>query len=213
MQGILGKKIGMTQVFDPSGAQVPVTVVEVGPCVVVQRKRAEKDGYDAVQLGYGVQKPQRLSKSEIGHCRKAGDKLVRTLREFRVPADSDLKEGDILQADLFDGVAYVDITAQTKGRGFQGVMKRHNMAGQPASHGHTMHRRTGSIGALTKEGRVWKGKRMPGHMGNTQVTTLNLKVQEVLKDDNVLLVRGAVPGPNGGLVVVRKALKKAAKAS
>lgn len=213
MQGILGKKIGMTQVFDDAGAQVPVTVIEVGPCVVVQRKRSETDGYDAVQLGYGDQKEHRLNKAKLGHLRKAGDSLKRTLREFRVSGDSELKEGDPITAALFEGVAYVDVTATSKGRGFQGVMKRHGMSGQPASHGHTMHRRPGCIGMRRRQGRVWKNKRLPGHMGNTQVTALNLKVQQVLTDDNVLLVRGAVPGPNGGLVVVRKAIKKAAKAS
>lgn len=208
MQGLIGKKLGMTQVYDANGHQVPVTVIQVGPCVVLQRKITARDGYEAVQVGYLDQKEHRLNKSQLGHQKKSGATPKRVVREFRVAADHAAKEGDTLTAELFDGVAYVDVLGVTKGRGFQGVMKRHNMAGQPAAHGHTMHRRPGSIGMRTTPGRIFKNKRMPGHMGNTNITVQNLKVVQVRKDDHAILVRGAVPGPTGTVVVVRKAIKK-----
>ncbi|HMP72781.1 MAG TPA: 50S ribosomal protein L3 [Kiritimatiellia bacterium] len=213
MTAILGKKVGMTQVFDASGEQIPVTVISVGPCVVTQRKRSATDGYDAIQVGYEDQKEQRLSKAERGHLKKNSVAAKRVLRELPVDAGSDVKEGDVLTALLFEGVEYIDVSGVTKGRGFQGVVKRHGMAGGPAAHGSGTHRRPGSIGMRTKPGRVFKNKRLPGQMGNVQVTTQNLKVIQVRGDDNALLVRGSVPGPNGRMVVVRKAIKKAAKTS
>lgn len=213
MHTIIGKKVGMTQVFDEAGAQIPVTVLSLGPCVVTQRKRSATDGYDAIQVGYEDQKEQRMSKAEVGHLKKNNISAKRVLRELPVEGTSEVKEGDVLTAELFDGVEYIDVTGVSKGRGFQGVVRRFGMSGGPAAHGSGTHRRPGSIGMRTKPGRVFKNKRLPGQMGNVQVTTQNLKVIQVRKDDNAILVRGAVPGPNGRLVVVRKAIKKAAKGS
>lgn len=213
MQGIIGKKIGMTQVFDDEGRQVPVTVLEVGPCVVVQRKRQATDGYEAVQVGFIDQKKQRLSKAALTRFEKAGVAPKRELHEFIVDASSELKEGDEVKADFFDGTEFVDVSGVTKGRGFQGVVRRYRMGGGLSTHGSMSHRRIGSIGQNTSPARVFKGKKLPGQMGNVNRTQLNLKVIQVRPEDNAILVRGAVPGPNGGLVVVRKAVKKAAKAS
>jgi len=208
MQGLIGKKLGMTQVYDKDGVHVPVTVIQVGPCVVLQRKIAARDGYEAIQVGYSDQKEHRIAKAQLGLFKKAGVTPKRFIREFTVDASNAAKEGDTLTSDIFEGVTYVDVEGVTKGRGFQGVMKLHNMAGQPAAHGHTTHRRPGSIGMRTKPGRIFKNKRMPGHMGNVNITVQNLKVVQVRKDDNAILVKGAIPGPTGTIVVVRKAIKK-----
>ncbi len=208
MQGIIGKKLGMTQVYDAKGRHVPVTVLAVGPCVVLQRKSSARDGYEAVQVGYLDQKEHRLNKPQLGHFKKAGVAPKRIVKEFPVDAADATKEGDTFTVTLFDGVSYVDVTGVTKGRGFQGVVKRHGMAGGPAAHGHTSHRRPGSIGMRTKPGRIFKNKRLPGHMGNVMVTTQNLKVVQVRADDNAILVEGSVPGPTGSIVMVRKAIKK-----
>jgi large subunit ribosomal protein L3 len=208
MQGLIGKKLGMTQVYDKDGVHVPVTVIQVGPCVVLQRKIAARDGYEAIQVGYSDQKEHRVAKAQLGLFKKAGVTPKRFIREFTVDAGNAAKEGDTLTSEIFEGVIYVDVEGVTKGRGFQGVMKLHNMAGQPAAHGHTMHRRPGSIGMRTKPGRIFKNKRMPGHMGNVNITVQNLKVVQVRKDDNAILVKGAIPGPTGTIVVVRKAIKK-----
>lgn len=213
MTGLIGKKIGMTQVFDAAGNQIPVTVLQVGPCTVVQRKEAKKDGYDAVQLGFGSQKEHRLTRAEQGHLKKAGVDLCRTLREVRLEAGEDAKVGDKITVSIFKDVEYVDVTGVTKGRGFQGVVKRHGMGGGPAAHGSMAHRRPGAIGNRAQPGRIFKNKRMPGHMGHTQVTCQNLKVVDVREEDNLLLVRGAVPGANGSLVMVSKAVKKTSKAA
>lgn len=208
MQGLIGKKIGMTQVYDKDGVHVPVTVIEVGPCVVVQRKIADRDGYEAVQLGFIDQKESRLSKPTLGHFKKSGVSAKKFLREFRVDAGFTAKEGDTLTSELFDGVNFVDITGVCKGRGFQGVVKRHGFGGGPGGHGGNSHRRPGSIGMREKPGRILKNKRMAGHMGNVRVTTQNLKVVQVRKDDHAILVRGAIPGPNGSIVLVSKSIKK-----
>jgi large subunit ribosomal protein L3 len=208
MQGIIGKKLGMTQVYDQNGHHVPVTVIEVGPCSVLQRKITARDGYEAVQLGYLEQKEHRLTKPELGHLKKSGATPKRVVREFRVGADHAAKAGDTITAEIFDGVAYVDIRGVTKGQGFQGVVKRHRMGGGPAAHGHTSHRRPGSIGMRTKPGRIFKNKRMPGHMGHVNITVQNLKVVQVRKEDNAILVRGAVPGPTGSILLVSKAIKR-----
>ncbi len=212
MNGLIGKKVGMTQVFDENGHQVNVTALEVGPCVVVQVKSEASDGYDAVQLGYGSQKKQRLNKPAAGHLEKAGVEPVRVLREFAVDKGEEVKPGDTVTATLFDGVSHVDVTGVTKGRGFQGVMRRYNFSGGRATHGSGTHRGPGSIGMKVSPARVFKGKKMPGHMGNDRVTAQNLRMVQVRGDDNVILVEGAVPGPSGGLVMVCKAIKKAAKA-
>jgi large subunit ribosomal protein L3 len=207
--GILGKKIGMTQVFRADGQVVPVTVLKAGPCVVVQRKTPTTDGYDAVQVGLveGI-KPQRLTKPELGHLKKGGAEGVRYLKEFRLKAgDGDLKPGDRILVDQFKPKEKVDVIGTSKGRGFAGLVKRHHFRGGPATHGSMFHRAPGSIGASSFPSRVFPGMRMAGHMGNAQVTVRNLEIVQVDAEDNLLVVKGAVPGPNGSYVVVRRAKK------
>ncbi|MCE5309325.1 MAG: 50S ribosomal protein L3 [Acidobacteriales bacterium] len=205
--GILGKKIGMTQVFRADGQAVPVTLLKAGPCVVVQRKTPANDGYDAVQLGLlEYAKPQRVNKPATGHMKKSGAAGVKFLREFRLqPGEGDLKTGDRVLLDVFKPADKVDVIGVSKGRGFAGFVKRHHFAGGEGSHGSMFHRAPGSIGASSYPSRVWPGQRMAGHMGTQQVTVRNLEVIEVDAEDNVLVVKGAVPGPNGGYVVVRRA--------
>jgi large subunit ribosomal protein L3 len=209
MQTLIGKKIGMTRVYDDAGKQVPVTVVQVGPCVVTQRKSAKPDGYEAVQLGFEEQKESRLSKPEQGHFKKAGVKAQKLLREVRIEAGDAAKAGDVLTAKMFEGVKFVDVLGHTKGQGFQGVVKRFGFAGGRASHGGGWNRKPGSIGNREWPARVFKNKKLPGHMGSVEITTQNLRVVKVLADDHALLLEGAVPGPMGGIVLVRKAIKKA----
>ncbi len=213
MDALIGKKLGMTQVFDEDGTQIPVTVLEVGPCVVVQRKTSDADGYDAVQLGFEDQKEQRMSKPLVGHFKKNGLSTKRIIREVSIDGGEEVKEGDTFTASMFEGVSHVDVIGVSKGRGFQGVVRRHGMSGGRATHGSGNHRKSGSIGMCESPSRVMKNRRMPGQMGNSRVMTQNLKVVRVRDEDNVILVRGSVPGPTGGIVFVRKAIKKAAKAS
>ncbi|WP_261663291.1 50S ribosomal protein L3 [Deinococcus sp. Marseille-Q6407] len=203
MKGILGTKIGMTQIWKDDRA-VPVTVILAGPCPVVQRKTNEVDGYEAVQIGFGDRKEKGLNKPKLGHLKKANLSPVRYLREFR-----DFNpEGDEVRVDVFGEGEKIDVTGTSKGKGFQGVMKRWNFAGGPASHGaKKWHRRPGSIGQRKTPGRVYKGKKMAGHMGDERVTVQNLEVVEVRPDENLILVKGAVPGANGGLVILRGAVK------
>ena len=210
MKGLIGKKVGMTQVYDEQGRIVPVTVIEAGPCVVVDVKTLERDGYCAAQLGFGSRKAKNVSKAVAGHCAKAGLKetMPSVLREFRLAGAGELTVGSEVKADVFTADDYVDVTATTKGRGFQGVVKRWNFGGGRASHGGAWERRPGSIGCREWPGNVIKGKKMPGHMGNVRRTVQNLKVVRVMADENVLLVRGAIPGPNGGMVIVKQAVKK-----
>lgn len=208
MKSLIGKKLGMTQIFDQDGQLVPVTVIEAGPCSVLQRKTVATDGYEAVQLGFGSQKPERVSKPLAGHCKKAGVGVVRELREVRVAADDAAKAGDTVTLAALEGVNFVDVMGITKGKGFQGVMKRHNFGGGRATHGSHFHRTTGSIGMKEHPGRVFKGKRMAGQMGNTDVTVQSLKVIQIRADENLILVKGAVPGANGTTVVVCEALKR-----
>ncbi len=205
--GILGKKIGMTQVFRPDGQVVPVTGLKAGPCVVVQRKSPVSDGYDAVQLGLlEFAKKQRLTKAAANHVKKAGVEGVKFLRELRLkPGDDDLKTGDRVLVDQFRPADKVDVIGVSKGRGFAGLIKRHHYRGGDASHGSMFHRAPGSIGASSFPSRVFPGLRMAGHMGTDRVTVRNLEVIQVDVDENVLVVKGAVPGPNGGYVVVRRA--------
>jgi large subunit ribosomal protein L3 len=205
MSGIIGKKLGMTQIFDEAGAVVPVTVIEAGPCPVVQVRSAAKDGHTAVQLGFGRQKDRRASKAEKGHALKAGlDAAPAVLKEFRFDADAP-EVGATVTVDGFEKGGRVKVTGVTKGRGFAGVMKRHGFAGGRASHGATrIHRAPGSIGAGTNPSRVIKGKRMPGHMGDEQQTVRNLLVAKVDAERNLLYVRGAVPGPVNGVVYIQK---------
>jgi large subunit ribosomal protein L3 len=204
--GILGKKIGMTQVFRPDGQAVPVTVLKAGPCMVVHRKTPTTDGYDAVQLGLmEFVKPQRLNKPATGHLKKAGVEGAKFLREFPVrPGDDDSKPGDKVLVDQFKPKDKVDVIGISKGRGFAGLVKRHHFGGGAATHGSMFHRAPGSIGASSFPSRVLPGMRMAGHMGHARVTVRNLEVIDVDAEDNLLVVRGAVPGPNGGYVVVRR---------
>ncbi|WP_372845880.1 50S ribosomal protein L3, partial [Pontiella sp.] len=189
------------------GVAVPVTVIEAGPCVVTQLKDSEKDGYKAVQLGYGAQKEERLTKPALGHLKKAGAPAKSVLREFRVD-EVEVNVGDELTAAAFEGVNYVDIVATGKGRGYQGVVKRYDFGGGRASHGGGWVRRPGSIGMCEFPGRVFKGKKMPGQMGDKRVTTQNLKVIQVRPEENLILVKGSVPGANGGIVTIKEALKR-----
>jgi large subunit ribosomal protein L3 len=207
IEGLLGRKIGMTQIFDETGAVVPVTVIEVGPCVVTQIRVRERDGYEAVQIGFGEVKPKSLNKPQRGHLAGAG-KLVRHLREFSADNPSDYKVGDVLGPDLFATGQMVDVTGTSKGKGFQGVVRRHGFNGGPRTHGQSDRLRApGSIGAGTDPGHVFKNTRMAGQMGNRRVTVMNLTVVEVISDRNLLLVRGSVPGAKNGLVMIRRAAK------
>jgi large subunit ribosomal protein L3 len=208
MQGLIGKKIGMTQVWDAAGRRVAVTVIEAGPCPVVQVKAPDKDGYAAAQLGFGTQQARRLPKALSARYEKAGVTPCRALREFQLDDGEAVKVGDQVTVGIFEGVALVDVSATTKGCGFAGVVRRFRMAGGPMTHGGHSKRRIGGIGARDLPGWVHKGKRMPGHMGAVTRKARNLAVVQVRKDDNLLLVRGAIPGPVGGMVVINKALKK-----
>ena len=207
VKGILGAKLGMTQIWD-NGRVVPVTVVQAGPCVVTQVRTADKDGYSAVQLAYGAIDPRKVNKPVTGHFAKADVAPRRHLVELRTTDASEYTLGQEVAADVFEPGAVIDVTAKTKGKGFAGVMKRHNFGGQKASHGaHRVHRMPGSIGACATPARVFKGKRMAGRMGAEKVTTLNLRVVQSDPERDLLLVKGSVPGPKGGLVLIRDAVK------
>lgn len=213
MEGLIGKKIGMTQLWDKDGVRVSVTVVEAGPCPVVQVKTAAKDGYESVQLGWAPQKASRLSKAEVAHCAKAGlTTPLRVLREFKADSGEEVKAGDVIGVSIFEKVGFVDVIGTSKGRGFAGVMKRWSFHCGPMTHGGHVKRRAGSIGMRQDPGSVEKGHPMPGDMGNRRITTQNLAVVQVRPEQNLILIRGAVPGPIGGIVIVRKAIKKAVKA-
>ncbi len=214
MVGLIGKKLGMTQVFDTTGELIPVTVIQAGPCTVVQMKTAASDGYAAVQLGFGEKKPQRASKAYRNHCVKAGKGVFTALREFRDPPAEGYTVGQEITVDaLFKEGDRVDVSGTTKGRGYAGVIKRHGFGGFPGSHGtHEYFRHGGSIGNRSYPGRVFKGKRMAGQYGNERDTTQNLEVIAVRAAEHVLLVRGAVPGARNGLVVIRPAVKEAPRA-
>jgi large subunit ribosomal protein L3 len=207
IEGLLGRKIGMTQVFSPSGETIPVTVLEVGPCVVTQIRTKDRDGYEAVQIGYGEVKAKHLTKPQQGHLAKAG-KLVRHLREFEADNVEEHEIGQVLDVNIFQPGQIIDVTGKSKGRGFQGVVKRHGFSGGPRTHGQSDRwRAPGSIGAGTTPGRVWKNTRMAGRMGNRRVTVQNLQVVEILPDRHLLLVRGSVPGAKNSLIMVRRAVK------
>lgn len=212
---ILGKKVGMTQVYDEQGKAVPATVVQAGPCVVLQVRQVDTDGYEAVQLGFDDVKPGRSTKPMIGHCAKAGTVPKRLVREIRIPGAGEHAIGDAITVDVFEQneTSYVDITGTSKGRGFAGVMKRHGFGGQPDSHGtQRKHRSPGSIASHGSEvgdgGGLKKGKRMAGHMGHVRRTVRNQKLVGIVKDQNLLLVEGAVPGPAGGYVMIRASKTK-----
>jgi large subunit ribosomal protein L3 len=204
-QGIIGKKIGMTQVYADDGRAVPVTVIEAGPCVVVQRKSKEKDGYSSIQIGLVERRRvKRVTKAMKGHFDKAGIPPCRVLREFRVEDGAELKVGDKLSVEMFAPGDAVNVTGISKGKGFQGVVKRHHFRGGDATHGSMFHRAPGSIGASAFPSRTLKGMRAAGHMGQDQVTVRNLQVIRVDGEKNILLLRGAVPGANDGYIVIRK---------
>jgi large subunit ribosomal protein L3 len=204
MAGIIGKKLGMTQIFEESGVVVPVTVIEAGPCPVVQVRNQEKEGYTAVQLGFGQKKANRATKAEMGHATKAGlEAAPQVLKEFNLAAGETPALGEQVTVSAFEAGQKVKVTGTTKGRGFQGVMKRHGFGGGRASHGATrVHRAPGSIGAGTNPSRVIKGKKLPGHMGDAQQTVSNLRVAKVDPERNLLYLRGAVPGPVNGVVFI-----------
>ncbi len=207
MEGLIGKKIGMTQVFDAEGKRTTVTVIEVGPCPVVQLKTAENDGYVAAQLGFGEQKAQRLAKAQQKHFEKAGVSAKRILKEFALDAGEEVKVGDVMTVTNFEGCKYVDVTGTTKGRGFAGVLKRYNFAGGNMTHGGHSKRRTGGLAARDLPGWIEKGKKMPGHMGDVSRKATNLEVVQIRPEDNAILVKGSVPGARNGTVIVRKSLK------
>jgi large subunit ribosomal protein L3 len=202
--GLLGKKLGMTQIFDDSRL-TPVTVIEAGPCRVVTVKTKERDGYEAVQLSFGEVKERKLSKAELGHLKKNQAPASRWLREFK--KDGEVTVGQSVTVSMFKKGDWVDVIGVSKGKGFQGVVKRHHYAGGPESHGSMFHRAPGSIGASSFPSRVWKGKTLPGHMGAERVTTQRLKVIDSRPEENLLFVRGAIPGATDGLIVVRKSKK------
>ena len=214
MEGLIGKKVGMTQVF-VDGKRICVTVLEVGPCPVVQVKTLEKDGYVAAQLGFGEQKKQRLTKAVAGHQEKTGgltDKKVRVLKEFALDEGETVKAGDVLTVSNFEGVKYVDVTGTTKGKGFAGVLKRYLFAGGNLTHGGHSKRRTGGLAARDLPGWIEKGKKMPGHMGDVTRTAVNLEVVQIRPEDNAILIKGSVPGARNGTVIIRKSLLNAALA-
>jgi len=206
-KAILGRKLGMTQIFDENGKVVPVTVIEAGPCVVTQIKTAEKDGYDAIQVGFDDIREKLVNKPRQGQFKKAGVPLKRILREFRLEDISAYEVGQEILADVFDAGERVDVSGVSKGKGFQGVIKRWNASRGPMSHGSKFHRAPGSMGASSDPSRTFKNKHMPGHMGNVNTTILNLKVAKVMPEKNLILIKGGVPGPNKGYVVIKSAVK------
>ncbi|MDF1851374.1 MAG: 50S ribosomal protein L3 [Verrucomicrobiales bacterium] len=205
--GLIGKKVGMTRVFNEDGEAIAVTVIDVSDNVFLQKKTSEKDGYTAVQVGYDEQKESRLNRPAQGHVKAQGGSPKKKVLEFRLDSDDQLPEVEHPGLDLFEEGQWVDVIGTSKGKGFQGVMKRYNFQGQPQSHGHMMHRRPGGVGAGTDPGRIWKNKNMPGRHGNYRKTVQNLKIVQKRPEDNVILISGAVPGSKGGYVVIRPAIK------
>jgi large subunit ribosomal protein L3 len=204
--GLLGQKVGMTSVYDAKGRLCPVTVIAAGDNVLLRRLTAENEGYSAVQVGFGVQKKSRVSNALVGEFKKAGTEPQRFVREFRL--QNDLPEGEIdLSVRQFQAGDFVDVIGRSKGKGFQGVMKKHNFAGQGAAHGSKTHRRIGAVGNRSTPGRIWKNQGMPGHMGDRRVTVQNLLVMQVREAEKIILISGAVPGANGSYVIVRPAIK------
>lgn len=207
-KGIIGKKIGMTQIFDESGKVIPVTVVEAGPCVVVQKKTEQNDGYEAIQVGFGDAKPHKISKPLKGHFEKADVAAKRVLREFRMDDCSAFNVGDIIKADAFEVGDMIDATGTSKGKGFAGAIKRHGNHSLRASHGTgPVARQAGSMGAISDPSRIFKGKGMAGHMGHERVTIQNLEVVKVDAENNLIAIRGAIPGPKGGVVILSDSKK------
>lgn len=209
-KGIIGKKIGMTQIFDEAGKVIPVTVVEAGPCVVVQKKTVENDGYEAVQLGFGDIRAKRVNKPLAGHFKKADVAMKRTLKEFRFEDISSLNVGDIVKADAFAEGDIVDVSGTSKGKGFAGTIKRHNNSRLKETHGTgPVHRHAGSMGACSSPSRIYKGKGMPGHMGAEKVTVQNLEIVKIDAENNLIAIKGAIPVPKNGTVTIVDCVKKA----
>lgn len=207
IQGILGKKLGMSQIFAMDGRRIPVTVVEAGPCVVVQKKTVASDGYNALQVGFAPRAAHRVNRPTMGHFKKAGKGAFAFLREFRVENVDDFNVGDEIKCEAFAAGDIVDVIGISKGKGFQGVIKRWNFSGGRSSHGSKFHRGPGSIGCSAWPSRVFKGKKMAGQMGNAQVTTQNLEIIDVRPEQNLILVKGAIPGAKNSLVTIRKGIK------
>jgi large subunit ribosomal protein L3 len=205
--GLIGKKLGMTQVFVEDGRRIPVTVVEAGPCVVVQKKTAEKDGYNAIQIGFGAKEASKATRAVVGHCKSAGSGVFQYLRELRLDNIDQYNVGDTISADVFAAGDIVDVTGTSIGKGFQGVIKRWGFKGGRASHGSNFHRAPGSIGCSATPSRVFKNKKMPGQLGNERVTVQRIAIVRVDAADNLLLLKGAVPGAKNGLVIIRDCVK------
>ena len=206
--GLLGKKLGMTRFYDEKGRITPATVIEAGGNRILQTKNADKDGYTAVQVGYDDQKPQRVTKAQTGHFGKTSSTPKRFIREFRLAAGETAPESADVAVTVFEAGQFVDVIGQSKGKGFQGTIKKHNFHGQPMTHGSTMHRRNGAIGNRSTPGRVWKNMGMPGHMGDERVTLQNLRILQVRSEEGVIVVSGAIPGAKGSYVIVRPSKKK-----
>lgn len=206
-KAIMGKKLGMTQIFDENRKVVPVTVVEAGPCVVLQKKTKENDGYESIKVAFGDIRENLVTKPKKGEFAKAGVAVKRHIKEFRLEDISSYEVGAEIKADIFAAGDKIDVCGVSKGKGFQGVIKRWNFHRGPMSHGSKFHRAVGSMGASSDPSRTFKNKRMPGHMGNVNTTVLNLEVVRVIPEKNVILIKGGIPGPNKGLVVIRDAIK------
>lgn len=206
-KAILGKKLGMTQIFDENGKIVPVTVIEAGPCLVIQKKTVEKEGYNAIQVGFDDIRANLVNKPLKGHFEKAGAALKRFVKEFRLEDINDYQIGQEIKADIFAAGDKIDISGVSKGKGFQGAIKRWNQARGPMSHGSKFHRAPGSMGASSSPSRTFKNKRLPGHMGFVNTTVLNLSIAKVMPEKNIILIKGGVPGPNKGYVVIRNTVK------
>jgi large subunit ribosomal protein L3 len=206
-KGIIGKKVGMTQIFDESGKMIPVTAVEVGPCVVVQKKTVDTDGYDAIQVGFGEVKEKRVNKPAKGHFDKGEVGYKKTLKELRLEDAAGYEVGQEINADMFEVGDKVDVSGTSKGKGFQGVIKRHGQSRGPMAHGSKYHRRPGSMGASAYPARVFKGKKLPGQMGNKKVSVINLEVVKVDVENNMLLIKGSVPGVKGTLLTIKSSTR------
>ena len=206
--GLLGKKLGMTRVYDDKGRITPATVIEAGGNRILQTKNTDKDGYASVQVGFDDQKPQRITKAQTGHFGKTSSTPKRFIREFRLAEGETAPESPDVAVTVFEAGQFVDVIGQSKGKGFQGTIKKHNFHGQPMTHGSTMHRRNGAIGNRSTPGRVWKNMGMPGHMGDERVTLQNLRILQVRSEEGVIVVSGAIPGAKGSYVIVRPSKKK-----
>lgn len=206
-KALIGKKIGMTQIFDENGKIIPVTVVEAGPCVVVQKKTVDTDGYDAIQVGFGEIREKLVNKPRKGHFAKAGVSIRRTLKEFRLEDVTAYNVGDEIKVDIFEAGDKVDVSGISKGKGFQGTIKRWNGSRGPMSHGSKFHRSVGSMGASSDPSKTFKNKKMPGQMGRVNTTVINLEVVRTMLDKNIILIKGGIPGPNKGTVVIRNSVR------